>query len=123
MHERRTTMFTDEAARAANKRIRNVRKKLHEIEKLENRTACGDMLEANQLAKLATKSALAAELACLEASWGTTPVEPERRPYFARESKSAFTKDKGWRRNQGSALRPLNNVFPPSKNQFGALME
>ena len=67
MRERSTTMFTDEAARAANKRIRSVRKKLHEIEKLENRTACGDMLEANQLAKLATKSALAAELACLVA--------------------------------------------------------
>ena len=116
-------LFTDEAARAANGRMRKLRKKLHEIDNLETSQASGNMLEANQLDKLAKKSIFVAELACLEASWGTAPVEPESRPYFARESKSDLVKDKDWQRNQGSALRPLINVFPPSKNQFGALMK
>jgi hypothetical protein len=50
------------------KRVRTLRKKLHEIEELEARVREGAVLQANQKAKLETKSSLVAELSQLEAA-------------------------------------------------------
>ena len=52
---------------AASKRIRTLRKKLHDIEELERRAADGAVLQENQKTKLLTKAEVQAELARLEA--------------------------------------------------------
>ena len=51
---------------ANSKRIRALRKKLHDIEELEQRASEGAILQANQQAKIALKGTLASELATLE---------------------------------------------------------
>ena len=52
------------------KRTRTLRKKMHEIAELERRAADGAVLQENQRSKLATKEAIAAELAQLEGADG-----------------------------------------------------
>lgn len=50
-------------ASAPSKDERKLQKKLREIEALERRLAQGEALEANQLAKVASKAAVRSELA------------------------------------------------------------
>ena len=64
------------ASEAVSKRTRTLRKKMHEIEELERRAAEGAVLQENQRAKLATKEAIAAELAQLEGADGTCARGP-----------------------------------------------
>ena len=52
---------------AAGKRIKTLRKKLHDIAELEQRAADGGVLQDNQKAKISTKAELIAELSQLEA--------------------------------------------------------
>lgn len=63
-----TIVFTDRPALpAVSKRIKALRKKLHECEELEKRALDGAVLQANQKAKLESKAAVVEELARLEA--------------------------------------------------------